>query len=98
MEDDRHETTPATDDIREEFARLRAQADAALFDRDLALERERRTAVEVRRLELRLSETRAEVAALQSRLDERERYLAAIHHSGGWRALQGIRGWLGRRW
>lgn len=98
MEDDRPLTTPAADGLREEFARLRARAEAALFDRDLALERERRTAGEVNRLELRLSETRAELAALRSRLDERERYLGAIHHSGGWRLLQGVRGLLGRRW
>lgn len=98
MKDDRSRATPTTDELWEETARLRTRAEAALFDRDLALERERRTAAEVERLELRLSETRAELASLQSRLEEREKYLGAIHHSGGWRFLQGLRGLLGRRW
>lgn len=91
-------TTPTASELQEEFARLRASSEAAVFDRDLAFERERRTAAEVKRLELRLSETRAELAALRNRLEERERYLNAIHHSGGWRLLQGLRGLLGRRW
>jgi hypothetical protein len=91
-------TTPTTDELLKEAARIRADAEAAQFERDLALERERRAAEQVRRLELRQAEIRAELSALRARLDERERYLAAIHHSGGWRALQRLRQLVGRRW
>jgi len=91
-------TTPSADELLKDAARIRADAEAARFERDLALERERRATGQARHLELRQAEIRAELSILRARLDERERYLAAIHQSGGWRFLQRLRQFLGRRW
>ena len=98
MREDLQKTTFTTEELAEELARLQARLDAAIFDRDLALERERRALGEGRRLELRLSDSQAEITALRSRVEERERYLGAIHSSLGWRLLQRFREFLGRRW
>ncbi len=67
---------------------------------DLALAREaaRRLEAEVRRLEVRLSQGRAESVSLRHQLEERERYVAAIHGSLPWRLAQALRGLVGRRW
>ena len=83
---------------RDEPARLRVRLEEAQF----ALELSRRSAAgleaEVRLLEHRLAQAEADRAAVQSRLDERESYVAAIHRSEGWKLLQKLRGFLGKRW
>jgi uncharacterized protein YlxW (UPF0749 family) len=72
--------------------------EAALHDRRLALETRRRLEVEVRDLEQRVADLTAERDALQTRLDERMKYVSAVHRSAAWRAIQALRGLVGRRW
>jgi septal ring factor EnvC (AmiA/AmiB activator) len=57
-----------------------------------------RLEAELRRIEHQMAQVEADRAALQSRLDERDSYVAAIHRSGGWKLLQKIRDLVGRRW
>jgi len=68
------------------------------FERDLALKVQQRLAKELERAGRRLAEVEAERAALRSRLEERERYLAAVRASRPWRVVQFLRGLVGRRW
>ena len=68
------------------------------FERDVALKAQGRLEKELRRLERRLAELESERSALRTRLEERERYLAAIRSSLPWRLVQLLRGLVGRRW
>jgi len=70
----------------------------ARFERDLAVKSQERLEKELRRLERRLAEVEAERTALRTRLDERERYLAAIRASRPWKVIQLLRSLVGRRW
>lgn len=72
--------------------------EAALFERDIARRIRGRLETEIRRLHHHISLVEADRSALRQRLDERERYVAAIHSSSGWRLLQWGRGLFGRRW
>jgi ABC-type phosphate transport system auxiliary subunit len=98
MEDDRHQRAPTTALPGEELDRLRTQVEAALFERDLARSVQRRFDEERSRLEHRIALLQSDRAALRKRLDERERYVAAIHASLAWRTIQCLRGLVGRRW
>lgn len=89
------ETLPASDDAA---AALNARLEAALFERDLARNVQRRFDEERSRLEHRIALLQSDRSALRKRLDERERYVAAIHASAAWRAVQWLRGLVGRRW
>ena len=82
----------------DEVARIRVRLEAALHDRTLALEVRRRLEAEMRDLEQRIAEVAAERDALQASLDERMRYISAVHQSAAWRAVQAARGLVGRRW
>ena len=70
----------------------------ALFERDIARRIRGRLETEIRRLHHHISLVEADRNALRQRLEERERYVAAIHSSSGWRLLQWGRGLFGRRW
>lgn len=82
----------------EDLARVEVRLEELQFELSLTQEARMRLEQEIRRLEQRLAARGAECAALRSRLAERERYVAAIHTSPAWRAIEAIRGLLGRRW
>jgi Skp family chaperone for outer membrane proteins len=69
-----------------------------LFERDLARRIQKRLETEIQRLQNHVAAIEADRNALRQRLDERERYLGALHASRGWRILQALRGLFGRRW
>ncbi|KAA0252442.1 MAG: hypothetical protein EDX89_18465 [Acidobacteria bacterium] len=70
----------------------------ALFERDVARRIRGRLETEIRRLHHHISLVEADRGALRQRLEERERYVAALHSSVGWKLLQWARGLVGRRW
>jgi septal ring factor EnvC (AmiA/AmiB activator) len=80
------------------LARLEVRLDEATFERDLARQTVKRLEREMRQMEHQVAQARSEEVGLRSRLDERERYIAALHGSKGWRLLQGVRRVFGRRW
>jgi septal ring factor EnvC (AmiA/AmiB activator) len=80
------------------LARLEVRLDEVTFERDLARQTVKRLEREMRQMEHQVAQARSEEVALRSRLDERERYIAALHGSKGWRLLQGVRHVFGRRW
>jgi hypothetical protein len=92
-EDRTDEAAPGTDDRDPAVDLLQAR-----FERDLALKAQERLEKELRRFERRLAEVEAERTALRTRLEERERYLAAIRASRPWKLIQLLRGLVGRRW
>ena len=79
-------------------SRLAVRLEEARFEVELAHEARRRLEAEVHRLEARLAAAASERESLRGRLDERERYVSAIHGSAAWRLIQAIRGLFGRRW
>jgi predicted nuclease with TOPRIM domain len=85
-------------DADPEAARLAVRLEEARFEVELAQEARRRLEAETHRLETRLAALDSERESLRSRLDERERYIDGIHTSAGWRLIQAVRGWFGRRW
>lgn len=82
----------------EELAGVEVRLEKALFELKLQKEANARLEQEVRRLEQRLAARNAEYTSLRSVLEEKERYIAAIRTSTGWKALQGLRSILGRQW
>lgn len=82
----------------ERLGRLEVELSQLGFELELARSGKANVEAEVRRLERRVAQLEADRAALQSRLDERERYVGAIHASGGWKLLQYVRGLFGRKW
>ena len=82
----------------DELSRTRVRMEAALHDRRLALEARRRLESEIVVLEQRIAELTSERDAAQARLDERMRYITALHGSAAWRLIQALRGLVGRRW
>lgn len=79
-------------------ARPEPDLEEALFERDLARRIRGRLETEIRRLHHHINLVEADREALRQRLEERERYVSAIHASRGWRFLQWGRGLFGRRW
>ena len=92
------EKAAAAGPCEEALGRESVRAEQALFERDLARTEAARLGEELRRLERRVAQLDADRGSLQARLDERERYVGAIHASGGWKLLQSVRGLFGRRW
>lgn len=90
---------PTTD--AETIAQL-ALARVRLEEQTFAAEQARqvidRLQSEIRRIEHRFVESETLRASLRNRLDERERYIGAIHASRAWKGTQWLRGLLGRRW
>jgi len=83
--------------IRSEAA-ASVRLDEALFELELSRELVRRLELDVRRLEQRLAQLEADRLVVAQRLEERERYLAAILRSTAWKLIQKLRGLFGRRW
>lgn len=90
-------STPAPED-EGSLARLEVRLDEVIFERDLARQTVKRLERETRQMERQVAQLRSEETALRNRLDERERYVAALHGSRGWKLLQALRGVFGRRW
>lgn len=82
----------------EELVGVEVRLEEARFELKLAQEANARLEQEVRRLEQRLAARNAENTSLRSQLEEKDRYIAAIRTSTGWKALQALRGVLGRQW
>lgn len=80
------------------LARVEALLEEARFEVKLGRETNARLTQELNRLEQRLVARSAEADALRGRLSERERYVNAIHGSIAWKAIEAVRGLLGRRW
>lgn len=81
-----------------DLARVEANLEEVRFEAKLAGETNARLTREVHRLEQLLIARRSEAEALRGRLAERESYVTAIHGSFAWKAVEGLRGLLGRRW
>jgi chromosome segregation ATPase len=90
---------PTTD--TEAIAQL-AQVRVRLEEQTFAGEQARlvieRLQSEIRKVEHRFIESETLRASLRNRLDERERYIGAIHASRAWKGIQWLRGLVGRRW
>ena len=79
-------------------ARLSVRLEALVFDVDLACKIRARLESELRRMEQQNANLEVERTSLRNRLDERERYVSAVHASFAWRLTQAMRGLFGRRW
>ncbi|MEO6326413.1 MAG: hypothetical protein ABIT01_16305 [Thermoanaerobaculia bacterium] len=82
----------------ESRARLAVRLEGLKFDLELAGRVRIRLEAELRRQEQQYANLEVERDSLRHRLDERQRYVAAIHASGAWKLVQGVRGLFGRRW
>ncbi len=77
---------------------VRRRVEALEFELELARRASARLDEEIRRLGHHVAAVEADRNALRNRLDERERSLDAIRRSSAWRAVQWLRGLVGRRW
>jgi uncharacterized protein YlxW (UPF0749 family) len=75
-----------------------ARVEKVRHEREMALAAAGRLAEEVRRLSYRVAELEADRVALKNRTDEAEAYVAAVKASTPWRAIQFLRGLVGRKW
>lgn len=75
-----------------------ARVERARHEREMALAAVGRLEDEVRRLSYRVAELEADRVALKNRTDEAEAYVAAVKSSTPWRAIQWLRGLVGRKW
>jgi len=75
-----------------------ARVEAARHEREMALAAAKRLDEEVRRLSYRVAELEADRVALKGRTEEAEAYVAAVKASTPWRAIQFLRGLVGRKW
>ena len=75
-----------------------ARVEEARHERAMALAAVRRLEDEVKRLSYRVAELEAGRVALKNRAEEAEAYVAAVKGSAPWRAIQWLRGLVGRKW
>ena len=75
-----------------------ARVEKARHEREMALAAVRRLEDEVRGLSYRVAELEADRVALKNRTEEAEAYVAAVKASTPWRAIQSLRGLVGRKW
>ena len=75
-----------------------ARVEKARHEREMALAAQRRLEDEVSRLAYRVAELEADRVALKNRTEEAEAYVAAVKASTPWRAIQWLRGLVGRKW
>lgn len=73
-------------------------AGAIDFDREIDRRIRKRLEAEIQRLHNHISLIEADRTALRLRLDERERFAAAVETSRPWKLMQWARGLVGRRW
>jgi len=90
---------PTTDtEAIAELAQTRVRLEEQTFAAEQAHHVIERLQSEVRKIEHRFVESETLRASLRNRLDERERYIGAIHASRAWKSVQWLRGLVGRRW
>lgn len=77
---------------------LELRIEALEFELQLSRRIQDRLESEIQRLHHHIAALEADRASIRNRLDERERYVAGVHASVGWKALQWVRGLVGRRW
>lgn len=75
-----------------------ARVERARHEREMALAAVSRLEGEVKHLAYRVAELEADRAALKNRAEEAEAYVAAVKLSAPWRAIQWLRGLVGRQW
>jgi hypothetical protein len=75
-----------------------ARVERARHEREIALAAASRLEEEVKRLTYRVAELEADRVALKNRTEESEAYVAAVKASAPWRAIQWLRGLVGRKW
>jgi len=75
-----------------------ARVERARHESAMALAAQRRLEDEVQRLSYRVAELEADRVALKNRTEEAEAYVAAVKASTPWRAIQWLRGLVGRKW
>jgi predicted nucleic acid-binding Zn-ribbon protein len=74
------------------------RVEKARHEKEMALAAVNRLEDEVRRLTYRVAELEADRVALKNRTEEAEAYVAAVKTSVPWRAVQWLRGLVGRKW
>ena len=77
---------------------ISARVEKARHEREMALAAAKRLEDEVQRLSYRVAELESDRVALKSRTEEAEAYVAAVKASAPWRAIQWLRGLVGRKW
>ena len=77
---------------------ISARVERARHEREMALAAVRRLEDEVQRLSYRVAELESDRVALKNRTEEAEAYVAAVKTSAPWRAIQWLRGLVGRKW
>ena len=75
-----------------------ARVERARHEREMALAAVGRLEDEVQRLAYRVAELETDRVALKNRTEEAEAYVAAVKTSAPWRAIQWLRGLVGRKW
>lgn len=75
-----------------------ARVERARHERAMALAAARRLEDELRSLSYRIAELETDRVALKNRTEEAEAYVAAVKSSAPWRAIQWLRGLVGRKW
>lgn len=85
-------------DLEAELARLEVRLSESEAEVALARAARRKSEDEVGRLLQELAGARTDLAAIRSRLAERETYVRNLQASWGWKALQAVRGVFRRRW
>ncbi len=77
---------------------ISARIEKAQHERAMALAAARRLEDEIRSLSYRIAELETDRVALKNRTEEAEAYVAAVKSSTPWRAIQWLRGLVGRKW
>jgi predicted nucleic acid-binding Zn-ribbon protein len=77
---------------------ISARVEKARHEREMALAASKRLEHEVQRLSYRVAELESDRVALKNRTEEAEAYVAAVKTSAPWRAIQWLRGLVGRKW
>ena len=75
-----------------------ARVERARHEREMAFAAVTRLENEVKHLTYRVAELEADRVALKNRTEEAEAYVAAVKTSAPWRAIQWLRGLVGRTW
>ena len=79
-------------------AEAQARLEQALFDLEMARSVQARLEDDRAQLGHRIAALEADRASLRKRIDERQRYIDAIHSSVAWIVIQKIRALFGRKW
>jgi predicted metal-dependent peptidase len=82
----------------DDAAGTRARLEQALFDLGLAREIQARLESDRAQLGQRIAALEADRGSLRKRIDERQRYIDAVHSSVAWKIVQKVRGLFGRKW